>query len=288
MDEHGCREKVIKQFRTVRIVIELDCGNTYINSIILPMFEAGGGLFTKSPPPAYVFDKKSEVIKNRCIKNFTIAGDSFDFKAPQWYNISIFFFGYFRMKALEQKILTEGAVLPGNVLKVGSFLNQKIDSDFIAEVGREIARLYEGCGVTKILTVEASGIAIAVAAGIALHVPVVFAKKHRSANMPSSVYTASVYSFTHKETYEIAVGNEYIESGDNVLIVDDFLANGNAVRGLMHIIEVAGARLAGCAIAIEKAFQSAGDKLRSEGVRVESLAIIERMTDNSVEFRAQE
>ncbi len=234
------------------------------------MFEAGGGLFTKSPPPAYVFDKKSGVIKNRCIKNFTIAGDSFDFKAPQWYNISIFFFGYFRMKALEQKILTEGAVLPGNVLKVGSFLNQKIDSDFIAEVGREIARLYEGCGVTKILTVEA-----------------VFAKKHKSANMPKEVYTASVYSYTHKETYEIAVAKEYLGSEDRVLIVDDFLANGNAVQGLMRIIEEAGATLVGCAIAIEKGFQGAGDKLRAEGIRVESLAIIDSMTDESVSFSVQ-
>lgn len=191
------------------------------------------------------------------------------------------------MKALEDKILKEGTVLPGNVLKVGSFLNQQMDSDFIMDIGREIARLYEGERVTRILTVESSGIAIAVAAGIALHVPSVFAKKHKSANMPKEVYTAPVYSYTHKETYEIAVAKEYIGKGDKVLIVDDFLANGNAVRGLIGIIEKAGAVLAGCAIAIEKGFQGAGDELRAQGIRVDSLAIVDSMDESGVIFRAQ-
>ena len=185
------------------------------------------------------------------------------------------------MKALEEKILAEGTVLPGNVLKVGSFLNQQMDSDFIVEIGREIARLYAGERITRVLTVEASGIAIAVAAGIALHVPCVFAK------MPKEVYTASVYSYTHKETYEIAVAKDYIHRDDCVLIVDDFLANGNAVRGLIRIIENAGAHLVGCAIAIEKGFQGGGDKLPVEGIRVDSLAIIESMTEESVVLRAQ-
>ena len=191
------------------------------------------------------------------------------------------------MKALEDKILKEGTVLPGNVLEVGSFLNQQMDSDFIMDIGREIARLYEGERVTRILTVESSGIAIAVAAGIALHVPSVFAKKHKSANMPKEVYTAPVYSYTHKETYEIAVAKEYIGKGDKVLIVDDFLANGNAVRGLIGIIEKAGADLAGCAIAIEKGFQGAGDELRAQGIRVDSLAIVDSMDESVVIFRAQ-
>ena len=191
------------------------------------------------------------------------------------------------MKALEEKIVKEGTVLPGNVLKVGSFLNQQMDSDFIMEIGKEIARLYAGTGVTRILTIESSGIALAVAAGIAMHVPTVFAKKHRSANMPKAVYTAPVYSFTHHETFEIAVAMEYLPAGEKVLIVDDFLANGNAVRGLMHIVSEAGAELVGCAIAIEKGFQGAGDQLRKEGVRVESLAIIDAMMDESVTFRAQ-
>ncbi len=192
------------------------------------------------------------------------------------------------MKALEEKIVTEGTVLPGNVLKVGSFLNQQMDSDFIMEIGNEIARLYAGEKITRVLTVESSGIALAVAAGIALHVPSVFAKKHRSANMPKEVYTASVYSYTHKETYEIAVAKEYIRRDDRVLIVDDFLANGNAVHGLMRILEETGATLVGCAFAIEKGFQGAGDALRAQGIRVDSLAIVDAMTDESVVFRAQE
>lgn len=191
------------------------------------------------------------------------------------------------MKALEEKIVKEGTVLPGNVLKVGSFLNQQIDSDFMMDIGNEFARLYAGERITRVLTVEASGIAIAVAAGMALHVPCVFAKKHRSANMPKEVYTASVYSYTHKETCEIAVAKEYLSAKDRVLIVDDFLANGNAVNGLIEVINKAGATLVGCAIAIEKGFQGAGDKLRSEGIRVESLAIVDSMTDESVSFRVQ-
>lgn len=194
--------------------------------------------------------------------------------------------GRSQMKALEEKILKEGKVLPGNVLKVGSFLNQQMDSDFIMEIGNEIARLFAGEKITKVLTVESSGIALAVAAGIALHVPSVFAKKHKSANMSKEVYTAAVYSYTHKEMYEIAVAKEYLGKGDVVLIVDDFLANGNAVRGLMKIVEEAGARLCGCAIAIEKGFQGAGDELRAQGIRIESLAIVESMTDESVTFRA--
>jgi len=191
-----------------------------------------------------------------------------------------------RMKLLEEKILKEGTVLPGNVLKVGSFLNQQMDSDLIAEIGEEIARLFKGEKITKVLTLESSGIALAVSAGMALHVPSVFAKKHKSANMSKEVYTASVYSYTHGETYEIAVAKEYIPAGDKVLIVDDFLANGNAIKGLMQIIKEAGAELVGCAIAVEKGFQGAGDKLRSEGIRIESLALIDSMTDESVTFRA--
>ena len=169
------------------------------------------------------------------------------------------------MKALEEKILAEGTILPGNVLKVGSFLNQQMDSDFIMEIGNEIARLYAGENITRVLTVESSGIALAVAAGIALHVPSVFAKKHRSANMPKEVYTASVYSYTHKETYEIAVAKEYIRKEDRVLIVDDFLANGNAVHGLMRILEEAGAELVGCAIAIERDSRARGTSSAPKG-----------------------
>lgn len=189
------------------------------------------------------------------------------------------------MKALEEKILRDGKVLPGNILKVGSFLNQQMDSDLIMEIGYEIARLFRSEKITKILTIESSGIALAVAAGIAMHVPAVFAKKHKSANMSKDVYTASVYSYTHGETYEIAVAKEYLGEEDRVLIVDDFLANGNALLGLRSLTEQAGATLVGCAIAIEKGFQGAGDRLRAEGLNIQSLALIDSMTDSGLTFR---
>ena len=190
------------------------------------------------------------------------------------------------MKELENKIAREGKVLPGNILKVGSFLNQQIDIDFLMKMGEEIARLYKDSGVTKILTVEASGIALAVAAASHMHVPVVFAKKNKSANVSGDVLSSEVASFTHNKIFTIVVAKDYIDEKDNVLIVDDFLACGNAIRGLMDITKQAGASLAGCAIAIEKGFQGGGDELRSEGVRVESLAIVDEMDDTSITYRS--
>lgn len=189
--------------------------------------------------------------------------------------------------ALEERILKEGRVLPGEVLKVGSFLNQQIDTALLTDMGDEIARLFAGSGVTKILTIESSGIAIAVAAGCAMRVPVVYAKKHASSNMSKDVYTSNVFSYTHQKTYEIAVAKDYISPDDTILIVDDFLAMGNALNGLMEIIEKAGAKLAGAAIEIEKGFQGGGDALRAKGIRVESLAIIDSMSDTSLTFREQ-
>ena len=189
--------------------------------------------------------------------------------------------------ALEERILKEGRVLPGEVLKVGSFLNQQIDTALLTDMGNEIARLYGNAGVTKILTIESSGIAIAVAAGCAMGVPVVYAKKHASRNMSKDVYTANVFSYTHQKTYEIAVAKDYIRPDDTILIVDDFLAMGNALNGLMEITEKAGAKLAGAAIEIEKGFQGGGDALRAKGIRVESLAIIDSMSDTSLTFREQ-
>lgn len=191
------------------------------------------------------------------------------------------------IKALEEKILREGTVLPGNVLKVGSFLNQQIDTEFLKEMGREICRLYENSGVNKILTIEASGIAIAVAAAFYMNVPVVFAKKSKSNNVSGDVYSSSVESFTHGSINNIVVSREYIKPSDRVLIVDDFLANGNALKGLLDIIAAAGATPVGAAVAIEKSFQRGGDALREKGLRIESLAIIENMTDDSIEFRPQ-
>lgn len=193
----------------------------------------------------------------------------------------------FSIRALEDRILKEGRVLPGEVLKVGSFLNQQIDTALLMDMGREIARLYGDAGVTKILTIESSGIAIAVAAGCAMGVPVVYAKKHASSNMSTDVYTSSVFSYTHQRTYDIAVAKEYLSENDTILIVDDFLAMGNALNGLIDIAGKAGAKVAGAAIEIEKGFQGGGDALRAKGFRVESLAIIDSMSDNSLTFREQ-
>ena len=189
------------------------------------------------------------------------------------------------MKALEQKILNEGQVLPGNILKVGSFLNQQLDCDFLIEMGNEVARLYKDAGVTKILTVESSGIAVAVAIGAVMHLPAVFAKKHKTSNVSGEVYKTMVHSYTHNIDYNIVVSKDYITPSDTVLLVDDFLANGKALEGLIDIVNQAGARLAGTAIAIEKGFQNGGDRLREQGIRVESLAIIERMEDGHIVFR---
>ena len=191
------------------------------------------------------------------------------------------------IRALEERILREGRVLPGEVLKVGSFLNQQIDTELLRDMSKEIARLYENAGVTKILTIESSGIAIAVAAGGVMGVPVVYAKKHASSNMSSDVYTSDVFSYTHQKNYKIAVAKEYLSADDTILIVDDFLAMGNALNGLIEISHKAGAKLAGAAIEIEKGFQGGGDALRAKGFRVESLAIIDSMSDTSLTFREQ-
>lgn len=192
------------------------------------------------------------------------------------------------MRALEEKILKEGEVCPGEILKVGSFLNQQIDTKLMDEMGKEIARLFAGDNVTKILTIESSGIAVAFAAALEMGVPMLFAKKHKSLNLSDNLLRAQVFSYTHKETYDIVVSGEFLNSSDTVLIVDDFLANGKALEGLIELTKQAGAKLAGCAVAIEKGFQGGGDRLRAEGIRVESLALIDSMTEDSLTFRRQE
>lgn len=189
------------------------------------------------------------------------------------------------MKALEEKIRKEGKIFSGNIVKVGSFLNHRLDVNFLMEMGEEIARLYEGTGINKIITVEASGIAMAVCVASKMNVPVVFGKKASAKNLSENVYVAEVYSFTHKKANSIAISKEFLTEEDRVLIVDDFLANGEAIRGLIDIANQAKAKVVGCAIAIEKGFQGGGDKLRSEGIRVDSLAIIDSMTDTSIKFR---
>lgn len=189
------------------------------------------------------------------------------------------------MKALEEKILNEGTVLPGNILKVGSFLNHRIDVDFIMEMGVEIARLFKNDGVNKILTIETSGIPIAVAAAAAMHVPMVFAKKNRTGNISGDTYKTVVHSYTHGVDYNVVVEKEYLSLDDRVLIIDDFLANGKAIFGLIDIVTQAGAEVVGASAAIEKGFQHGGDSLRADGVRVESLAIIDSMEDGKIVFR---
>ena len=189
------------------------------------------------------------------------------------------------MLLMEEKILKEGKILPGGILKVGSFLNQQIDTAFLRAIGQEIARLYGESGVTKVLTIESSGIAIAYAAAMELGVPMLFAKKHKTSNVDGSVYSTVVHSFTHGTDYTVVVSRDYLLPADRVLLVDDFLANGAALRGLAELCRQAGATVAGAAIAIEKAFQGGGDALRAAGVRVESLAVIDRMDGDRITFR---
>lgn len=181
------------------------------------------------------------------------------------------------MDLLKKKILEEGQVYAGNILKVDCFLNHQIDCGFLAEVGKEFHRLYKDEGVNKILTIEASGIAIGAMVAQEFGCPLVFAKKNKTKNIAGDVYTAPVESFTHGTTYNIMVSKKFLNPGDKVLIVDDFLAIGNALKGLISLVKESGAELVGCGTVIEKGYQHGGDKLRAEGVRVESLAIIESM-----------
>ena len=192
------------------------------------------------------------------------------------------------MKALEEKILRDGQVRPGNILKVDSFLNHQMDIEFINEIGKEFHRLFGDRPINKILTIEASGIGIACIAAQYFGVPVAFAKTAQSVNLDGSLYTTQVESFTHKRTYDVILSKKFLTAEDHVLVIDDFLANGCAVNGLLDIIESAGATLEGVGIVIEKGFQDGGKELRARGVDVKSLAIIKSMTDDSIEFAEQD
>lgn len=184
------------------------------------------------------------------------------------------------MELLEQKIIKDGKVKNGSVLKVDSFLNHQIDIDLLNELGKEFFRLFGNCGVTKILTIEASGIAIASIAAQYFKVPVLFAKKNKTKNISGDVYTANVESFTHGTTYDIIVSKDFLTEEDNVLIIDDFLARGNALIGLINLIKAAGAKIVGAGIAVEKVFQNGGEIVKQMGVRVESLARVKEMTED--------
>ena len=189
------------------------------------------------------------------------------------------------MKLLEDRIIKDGKVGEGNVLKVDSFVNHQIDVDFMNEVGKEFFRLFKAEKIDKILTIEASGIGIACITAQYFHVPVVFAKQTKTNNIYGDVYTGKVESYTHSVTYDIVVSKEFLKKGDHVLIVDDFLAKGSALLGLISLIDKAGAKTVGAGIVIEKAYQNGGKIVREMGIRVESLAKIKSMSvENGVEF----
>ncbi len=189
-----------------------------------------------------------------------------------------------KLQQLIERIKRDGVVKPGGVLKVDSFLNHQIDPKLSYDMAKEIHRLFENEDVNKILTIEASGIGMAVLTGLVFDCPVVFAKKSKTINLSDDVYSTTVYSFTHQVSKQVLVSKRYLNPGDRVLIVDDFLANGAALEGLSDIVEQAGATVVGAAIAIEKAFQPGGAKLRARGLRIESLARIESMGDDSIVF----
>lgn len=182
------------------------------------------------------------------------------------------------MKLLEDRILKDGHIGADNVLKVDSFLNHQIDVNFVCELGKEFYRLFKDENITKILTIEASGIGIACLAAQYFGVPVVFAKKTKTINIYSDTYNATVHSYTHKKDYDIVVSKEFLSKEDNVLIIDDFLANGSALTALLMLIEKAGAKTAGAGIVIEKAYQGGGNLVRDMGIRVESLAKIKSIS----------
>ena len=188
------------------------------------------------------------------------------------------------MELLEQRILTDGKVLPGGILKVDGFLNHQIDPQLLYEMALEFKRLYDGTGINKILTIEASGIAMAAMTGYVFSCPLVFAKKSKTKNISNNVYSVEVASFTHGNTNTVVVSKEYLSAKDRVLIVDDFLATGAALVGLKALVEQAGGVVVGAGIAVEKVFQGGGDMLRSHGLRVESLAKIASMDDHELKF----
>lgn len=188
------------------------------------------------------------------------------------------------MKLLEERILKDGKIGAGNVLKVDCFLNHQIDVPFLTELGREFYRLYKDENITKILTIEASGIGIACLTAAFFGVPVLFAKKTETNNIAGDVYTSEVYSYTHERTYNIRVSRDFLTPDDRVLIIDDFLAKGSALLALLKLVKDAGASVAGAGIVIEKAYQQGGEIVRGMGVRVESLAKISAMDDGKVTF----
>lgn len=192
------------------------------------------------------------------------------------------------MKLLEDRIRQDGVVLPGNVLKVNQFLNHQIDPQLMYEIGQEFARLFKERPVTKILTVEASGIAPAIMAGLVMNVPVLFARKKKPSTLDDMTYTAEVYSYTKKVTNTISVDSKFLSENDHVLIIDDFLANGQAVKGMLEICRQADVKVEGVGIVVEKSFQEGADWIKGQGIRLESLARISLFENDAVHFVGEE
>ncbi|WP_288599821.1 xanthine phosphoribosyltransferase [uncultured Limosilactobacillus sp.] len=192
------------------------------------------------------------------------------------------------MKELEEKIRQFGTVLPGNVLKVDAFLNHQVDPVLMQHIGQKFAARFKDAKITKVWTVESSGIAPAVMTGLALGVPVIFARKHKSLTLNSGMYTADVYSYTKKTTNRISISKRYVDKTDRVLLIDDFLANGQAVEGMLQIADQAGVEVVGAGIVIEKSFQPGPAELAAKGVRVESLAKVSSLADGQVSFKQTE
>lgn len=188
------------------------------------------------------------------------------------------------MKLLEERIRKDGIVKEGNVLKVDSFLNHQMDTDLFNEMGKEFKRLLADKPINKILTIEASGIGIACIVAQHFHVPVVFAKKSQSINIDGDVYSTKIESFTHKKVYDVIVSKKYIGKDDHILLIDDFLANGCALEGLINLVQSAGATVEGIGIAVEKGFQEGGKRIREKGVQLESLAIVDAMDSKTGEI----
>ena len=191
------------------------------------------------------------------------------------------------MEALEKRICQDGRVLPGHIIKVDGFLNHQIDTRFVGELADEFARLFDVTRATKILTAEASGIGLAAVCSYKWGIPRVFAKKAKSDNIEGGLYKSEIFSYTYKKAVTLICSKDWITANDRVIIVDDFMANGQAMRGLLDIVEQSGAELIGIGCAIEKGFQDGGDSLRRDGYNLQSLAIIEKADENGFVFRKQ-
>ncbi len=191
------------------------------------------------------------------------------------------------MKQFQDRIRAEGRVLPGNIIKVDGFLNHRVDTALMRDMAKEFKSRFDLSGLTAVLTVEASGIALATICAEEFGVPMVFAKKAKSDNIEGGLYKSDIYSYTYKKKVTLIVASQWLGSNDKVLIVDDFLANGEALRGLVEIVDEAGAELLGIGVAIEKGFQPGGQRLRDAGVHLESLAIIESADETGIVFRGE-